>query len=121
MTARLAALQGPHWFITGSGLHMFSQVFPVLEYIASAASARPHVFWITLERRQRGRVLLSLQRAQADAGVKCPFCRQFVQGYDTLGGYGTQAVDNLIAPCASLSAVSPLRRRCSPDRVLAAT
>lgn len=30
MTARLAALQGLHWPFTASGLHVFSQVFPVL-------------------------------------------------------------------------------------------
>ena len=71
-------------------------------HTASAAFAWPRVSWITLERRQSICTLLSPQRAQADAGVKCPFCRQFVQGYDTLGGYGTQAVGNLTAPCASL-------------------
>lgn len=25
-------------------------------------------------------------RAQVDAGVRCPFCRQFVEGYDTMAG-----------------------------------
>ena len=34
---------------------------------------------------------------QADAGIKCPLCRQFVQGYETLAGCGFQPLVGVVA------------------------